>query len=85
MAEGVRDWLNAWADYRAEAEEYRELDGECVLVLVCFSGRGKTSGLELGLMKTEAAELFHMRDGKVRKLVRYLDRDRAVADLGLKE
>jgi hypothetical protein len=45
MAEGFRDWLSAWEDYRSEAQEYREVDGERVLVLVRNSGRGKTSGL----------------------------------------
>ena len=26
MAEGWRDWLSAWKDFRVEAEEFRELD-----------------------------------------------------------
>ena len=47
------------------------------------SGRGKTSGLELNQIRTQGAHLFHIRDGKVRRLVRYMDRDRALADLGL--
>jgi ketosteroid isomerase-like protein len=30
MAESSRDFLSAWEDWRAEADEYRELDdGEC--------------------------------------------------------
>ncbi len=49
MAEGFRDWLSAWEDLRVEADQYRELDDERVLVLVRNIGRGKTSGLELGL------------------------------------
>jgi ketosteroid isomerase-like protein len=83
MADGYRAWLSAWEEYRAEAEEYRELDGERVLVLDRYSGHGKTSGLEIGQLRAEGAALFHLRDGKVRRLVIYWDRDRALADLGL--
>ncbi len=85
MAEGWREWLNAWEDYPVEADEYRELDEERVLVLSRYSGRGKTSGLEVGRMRTDGATLFHVRDGKVTRFVGYWDRDRAPADLGLKE
>jgi ketosteroid isomerase-like protein len=83
MAEGFREWLSAWEDFRGEAEEYRELDGERVLVLLRFSGRGKTSGLELGQMRAKGANVIHVRDGKVTRIVAYFDRERALADLGL--
>jgi hypothetical protein len=46
-AEHFRSFLSAWEGLRAEVDEYRELDGERVLVLVHFSGRGKMSGLEI--------------------------------------
>ena len=52
MAEGYRDWLTAWEAYRVKADEYRELDSERVLVLVRSTGRGKTSGLELGRIQS---------------------------------
>jgi ketosteroid isomerase-like protein len=84
MAEAFRDRLSAWKDVRREADEYRELEDERVLVLDHHSsGRGKTSGLELGQMRSTGAHLFHVRGGKVTRLVRYWDRDRALADLGL--
>jgi ketosteroid isomerase-like protein len=82
MAQGWRDWLKAWEDWRVEAEEYRELDNERVLVLAHRSGRGKMSGLEIGQMG-QGASLFHVRGGKVTRIVNYFDRERALADLGL--
>jgi ketosteroid isomerase-like protein len=83
MAEAWRGWLSSWEDFRAEVEEYRELDDERVLVLAHWTGRGKTSGLELRQMRTSAATLFHIRDDKVTRIVGYFARERALADLGL--
>jgi ketosteroid isomerase-like protein len=83
MREGERGLLDAFEDFRTGAEEFRELDGERVLVLTQRSGRGKRSGLELERLGPKGAELFHVRDGKVTKLVIYGDRKRALADLGL--
>jgi ketosteroid isomerase-like protein len=83
MSERVRDALSAFADVRHEAEEFRELNDERVLVLHRRAGRGKTSGLDLSQMRSRGADVFHVRDGKVTRLVEYLDRERAFADLGL--
>jgi ketosteroid isomerase-like protein len=83
MMEGSRTFLSAWEDWRAKPEEYRELDGERVLVLFHPSGRGKTSGVELRATLSKGASLLRIRSGKVRALTWYFDRDRALADLGL--
>jgi ketosteroid isomerase-like protein len=83
MAGAVREFLSAWDECRVEADEYRELDDQRVLVLTHRSGRGKTSGLEVGQLRSRAADLFHVRHGKITKLVVYFDRDYALADLGL--
>jgi ketosteroid isomerase-like protein len=80
MAAAFRDLLGAWEDFRVRADEYREVDDEQVLVLQHNSGRGKSSGLP---MWAEAAIIFDLRDGKVTRCVGYMDRDRALADLGL--
>jgi ketosteroid isomerase-like protein len=88
LAEATEAWLevlSAWEDVRAEADEYRDLDSVRVLVLDHRSARGRTSGLEIGQTRTQGATLWHVRDGKVTKLVIYWDRDRAFADLGLPE
>jgi len=73
VMDGVRD----------EAEEYRELADQRVLVLDRLRGRGKRSGIEVDDPSTRGARLFAIADGKVRKIVKYVDRDRALADLGL--
>ena len=83
MAEGARANLDAWEDMRFEVEEYRELEGQRVLVLNHYTGRGKASGLELGRMRAKGAQLFQVRRGKVTRLVHYWDREHALADLGL--
>jgi ketosteroid isomerase-like protein len=85
MAESEREFLNAWEDVRLAIGEYREVDGQRVLVFIHASGRGKRSGLDLAQMSKAAACLFDIRDGKVIRLVNYWNRDRALADLGLAE
>jgi ketosteroid isomerase-like protein len=85
LAEGFRSILDAWEGYGGEVDDYRELDDERVLVLVYRSGRGRTSGLELGAMQTKGADLLHISGGKVTRLVFYFDSEHAFADLGLSE
>lgn len=83
MAEGWGDALKAWQAARAEAEEYRELDVERVLVLDHRSARGKSSGLKLEEAWTKGATLWQVCNGRVTTLTIYWGRDRALADLGL--
>jgi ketosteroid isomerase-like protein len=77
IAEGTRDALSAWKTFRIDAER--------VLGLVRFGGRGRASGVDLEQMRTEGAHIFHVRDGKVTRVVLYFNRERALADLGLRE
>jgi ketosteroid isomerase-like protein len=81
MSEGWSDFMRAWADIRFELEEYRELDGERVLVLNHFSGRGRTSGVEIGEVAADAACVFDLHRGRVTRLAAYMDRKKALADL----
>jgi ketosteroid isomerase-like protein len=81
MSRRYGDWLRGWANFRAEPEEYLEVDDRRVLVLVRNVGRGRTSGV--GFVQRSVANLFEIGDGKVVRLVLYWDRDRALADCGL--
>jgi ketosteroid isomerase-like protein len=83
MAEAWRNFLRSWADFRAVAEEYRELDAERVLVLTQLEGRGRTSALDVGAMRTAGAHVFHLDGGEVMRLIVSADREQALADLGL--
>jgi hypothetical protein len=83
MAERWRGWLSSWEDFGAEVEGYRELDEERILVLHRLTGRGKTSGLDLAEVRSKGAALFHVRSGKVIRLVIYTERKSAFDDLGL--
>jgi ketosteroid isomerase-like protein len=85
MTDYYRQFLGAWDDVRTDIVDYREVDRERVLALTRTSGRGKTSGVELDAISANTAALFHLRGGAVTRLVLYWNRDRALADLGLKE
>ena len=83
MADGMREVVSAWEAWSVQAEQYRELDRNRVIVLYRASARGKASGVDLGLMQARGVTLFHVCDGKVTHVVIYWNRDRALADLGL--
>jgi hypothetical protein len=83
MAEGWRTWLGAWEGFGIQVDDFRELGEHRVLVLHHYTGRGKSSGLDLGAVHPEAAVLLELHEGKVRRLVGYNQRERALADLGL--
>ena len=83
MAIGLGQILSVWEGSRTTVDEYREIDHERVLVLLHHSGRSKTSGLELNALSTRGADIVFLGDGKVTKVVKYFNRGRAFADLGL--
>jgi ketosteroid isomerase-like protein len=83
LAEAWGEFLETWEGWRVEAEDYRVLDDERVLVLIRIGGRGRASGLEVDEVSAKGANLFHIRDGKVTRLALYWDRQHALADAGL--
>ena len=84
MVKGFRQWLAGLKDIRFVADEYFELDGGRVLVFVHGSGHGRTSGVSVEQVHARgSANLFHIHQGRVTRLVVYWDRERALADVGL--
>jgi hypothetical protein len=79
LVQAMRGLFGAIEDFRNEAEEYRELDAGRVLVLTRLSGRGKTSGVQIGHL---GAEVFEIHNRTVTKIVVYWARDHAFADPG---
>ena len=80
LAEVIRTLFREVEDFRGEAEHYRELDAERVLVPTRYFGRGKLSGVPVSV---RGAEVFEVHNCKVTRVVLYWDRDHALADLGL--
>ena len=85
MNDAWREALTAFEGLDVKVEQYVPLDGERVLVLMHNSGRGKASGFDLGQLENRGANLFHVRDGKVTRLVLYFERERALEAVGLSE
>jgi ketosteroid isomerase-like protein len=83
MAANWREWLRGWMDFRTVPIEYKIIDSERILVLVHNTGRGRASGIELD--ERSVGNLFAIRDGKVTRLVIYLEMEHALTDLGLAE
>jgi len=82
IADGTREMLSAWDEFRLIADEYHELEGDRVLVLDHFTARGKRSGFDAGKLGATGANLFHIAGGKVTRIVTYYHQ-RAFSDLGL--
>jgi ketosteroid isomerase-like protein len=82
VAKAWREFISGFEEVRTLADEYRLLDDERVLVATQFSARGGGSGLAL---TGKGAILFHVREGKVTRIARYWEPDRALSDLGLAE
>jgi ketosteroid isomerase-like protein len=83
MIEAWRDYMDIWEEYYSQPDEIRELDDERVLVFDTVHGRAKASGVDISQISPKGADLFHIRNGRVTRLVLYFDQERALADLGL--
>jgi ketosteroid isomerase-like protein len=82
MERYFEELADTWEEFSVLAEDFRELDGECMLVLVRLEGRGKGSGIPIDALHTV---LFHFRGGRISRIHSYLDRGEALRAAGLSE
>ena len=82
MRTAMREYLEAVADLRIEAERIIDLGGERVLVLSRHTARGKQSGVPI---EHEIGDVFTLRDGKIVRFDSYWDRAEALEAVGLSE
>jgi hypothetical protein len=83
MTEFWREFLGIWEDWRVQADEYRELDGERVLMLNQLQRAREDEWSRDRADARGGSGVIPRRNGKVTRVVLYWDRDLALADLGL--
>jgi uncharacterized protein len=74
-----RRWFGSWDELSIEVERFIDA-GDQVLVFLTISGRGKGSGVAV---KRDFADVWTVRDGKVVRLVGYLDRSKGLEAVGI--
>ena len=83
--EGILQFLSqiseAWEDPSWVPEDYRDA-GDQILVYIRFTGRGKSSGIEI---ERPMAHVNTVRDGKVVRHETFWDRAEALEAVGLRE
>ena len=77
-----RDWLEAFDDYYAHAEEFIDA-GENVVVRLRQGGRGKGSGVSVEM--PAFWQVYRLRAGRVVRIEIYSDRSEALEAAGLPE
>ena len=81
VLESQRDWLRQWErPFSVEAEKYIPA-GDAVVVLIRWHGTGRGSGVAL---EAEGAHVWEIRDDKAVRWDIYRDRERALADAGVR-
>jgi ketosteroid isomerase-like protein len=77
----LEQWLEPWAEFRFEAEEFIDA-GDRVVVTYSQRGRGKGSGVEI---ENRLTAVVSLRSGKIVRGQVYLDQAEALKAAGLRE
>jgi ketosteroid isomerase-like protein len=76
------EWMEPWDEHHIEPEEFLECDDGRVLATIHLSARGGQSGMEID---QRFFQLYTVREGKIARMVEYVDRPRALEAAGLRE
>jgi ketosteroid isomerase-like protein len=80
LREGWRNWLAPWDRYRVVIDDWHDVGGGQVLVLVTSTARMRESGIEV---PQSAASIFRADGGLIREIRFYLDQAQAREAAGL--
>ena len=79
--EWSREWLEAWDEFQMDVRTIEPVGDDDVLVTVDQMGKGKGSGIEIGV--SGVVLHFRIRAGRATRVALYLNREAAAADLDL--
>ena len=72
-------WMEAWRTQPETTVEEVIDSGDHVIVIACFQGRGRGSGIRVA---QRLYEVYTLRNGKVLRVDEFSDRDQAVEAVG---
>ena len=75
-------WMEAWREEPETTVEEVIGSGDHVIVIACFRGRGRGSGVRVA---QRLYEVYTLRNGKVLRVDEFSDRDQALEAVGLLE
>jgi hypothetical protein len=76
------EWLSSWQTWFIEPEKFIPLSGDRVLALAVNRATSKTEGVEMVFM---GASIWTLRNGKIRRMELFLEREQAFKAAGLRE
>jgi ketosteroid isomerase-like protein len=75
-------WMEAWREEPETTVEEVIGNGDHVVVIACFRGRGRGSGVRVA---ERLYEVYTLRNGRVLRVDEFSDRDQALEAVGLSE
>jgi ketosteroid isomerase-like protein len=80
VRESLERWKGEWDDYELRAEAFEDM-GDCVLVTVRVSGRGRASGVEVD---ARLYDVYTLRDGKIVRMDQFTEQSEALEAVGFR-